>query len=320
MAQKAYGLFVNHFELVTRGSYTTCAYLFKQHVDSLFADSATVPIANTCYLRAKPKYDAYNASIITHSSQTGKQSGKVLNMDTILIGMPAHVDDWESKIKVVYKAGTPEFKALLPKGKSGFNKGSQQKRVDAVATLLATIGTDASLATVKVLVQSFYDTMLAAFGGKDISKKSTITDSKTTEKARKAMCNVMQGNLGLITDEYQDDLTLGEKYFDEAYMSNKLQMIFNLIIKILATKKILKRTFANPLTQLLQIINNSNTTLYLFLCTSKLGVMGTVFVTILPNSTSTHLLTAFGDPTTETFLKAYNTDDKIKANITVKVL
>ena len=97
-------------------------------------------------------------------------------------------------------------------------------------------------------------------------------------------------------------------------------MIFNLIIKILATKKILKRTFANPLTQLLQIINNSNTTLYLFLCASKLGVVGTVFVTILPNSTSTHLLTAFGDPTTETFLKAYNTDDKIKANITMKVL
>lgn len=320
MAKKAYGLFTNRFELVTRGSYTTCAYLFKQHVDSLFADSATVPIANTCYLRAKPKYDAYNASNITHSSQTGKQSGKVLNMDTILNRMPAHVDDWIAKIKVVYKVGKPEYKALLPKGKTKLNRGSQQNRVDAVAALIETIGADASLAAVKVLIQAFYDKMVAAFDNKDVSKKFTKTDSKATEKARKAMCNVMQGNLGLITDEFQDDLTQGEKYFDEAYMSNPLQMIFNLMIKILATKKILKRTFANPLKQQLQIINNSNTTLYLFLCTNKLGVMGTVFVTIPPLSNTTHLLTAFGDPTTQTFLKAYNTDDKIKADITVKVL
>ncbi len=320
MAKKSYGLFTNRFELVTRGNHNVAAYLFKQHVDSLFADSAIVPIALTCYNRANPKYLAFTACTITHSSQTGKQSGKVLNMDTILNSMPAHVDDWVAKIKGVYKAGTPEYKALLPKGKTKLNQGSQQNRVDAVAALLETIGTDASLAAVKVIIQAFYDNMLAAFDNKDVSKKSTKTDSKAIEKARKGMCNVMQGNFGLITDEFQDDLTQGEKYFDEAYMSNPLQMIFNLMIKMLSTKKILKRTFANPLIQQLQIINNSNTTLHLFLCASKLGVMGTVFVTILPNSNSTHLLTAFGDPTTETFLKAYNTDDKVKADITVKVL
>ena len=314
------GLFVNHFELFTRGNYNKAAYIFKQHVDSLFADSATVPIAMTCYTRAKPKYDIFSACNITHSSQTGKQSGKVLSMKIILKGMSVHLDDWEAKIKAVYPIDTPEFKALFSKGREPFSSGSQQKRVDAVAALIENIGTDASLAAVKVLIQAFYTPMFASFNTKDVSKKSTKTDSKATEKARKAMCNVMQGNLGLITDEFQDDLTLGEKYFDEAYMDNKLQMIFNLIIKILVTKKILKRTFANPLTQQLQIINNSNTTLYLFLCASKLGVLGTVFVTILPLSTSTHLLTAFGDPTLQTFLKAYNTDDKIKADITVKVI
>ena len=192
--------------------------------------------------------------------------------------------------------------------------------MDAVATLLLTIGTDASLAAVKVVVQAFYDTMFASFNTKDVSKKSTKTDSKATEKARKAMCNVMQGNFGLITDEFQEDLLLGEKYFDETYMGNKLQVIFNLKIKMLTTKKVLKRTFAHPLTQQLQIINNSNTTLYLFLGANKMSVIGTVFVTIPPMSNTTHLLTAFGDPATETFLKAYNTDDKVKADITVKVL
>ena len=314
------GLFVNHFEIFTRGNYNKAAHIFKQHIDSTFADSATVPIAMTCYTRAKPKYDIFSACNITHSSQTGTQSGKVSSMKRILKGMTLQVDDWEAKIKAVYAIDTEEFKALFPQGKEPFNSGSQQKRVDAVATLLLTIGTDASLAAVKVLVQAFYDTMFASFNTKDVSKKSTKTDSKATEKARKAMCNVMQGNYGLITDEFQEDLTLGEKYFDEAYMGNKLQVIFNLKIKMLTTKKVLKRTFAHPLTQQLQIINNSNTTLYLFLGANKMSVIGTVFVTIPPMSNTTHLLTAFGDPATETFLKAYNTDDKVKADITVKVL
>ena len=122
-----------------------------------------------------------------------------------------------------------------------------------------------------MLVQAFYDTMFASFGTKDVSVKSIKTDSKAIEKARKAMCNVMQGNYGLINDEFRDEPALGAKYFDEAYMNNKLQMIFDLKVKMLTTTKVLKRTFAHPLTQQLQIINNSNTMLYLFFYASKIG-------------------------------------------------
>ena len=88
-----------------------------------------------------------------------------------------------------------------------------------------------------MFVQAFYDTMFASFGTKDVSVKSTKTDSKAIEKARKAMCNVMQGNYGLINDEFQDEPALGAKYFDEAYMNNKLQMIFDLKVKMLTTTK-----------------------------------------------------------------------------------
>ncbi len=234
--------------------------------------------------------------------------------------MPKDVDNWESQIKVVYAAGSPQCKTLFPKGKGPFNTGSQQKRVNAVAALLLSIGSDASLAAVKAIIQTFYDAMFAAFNTKGVSKKSTKTDSTATELARTNMCNMMEGNYGLILDTFKDEPTLGSKYFDEAYMSSHLQMSFAFKLKILSTRNILKRTFANPLTQQLQIINNSNTTLYMFLAVRKLGVVGTVFVTILPLSTTTHLLTEFGNPATDKFLKIYNTDNKIKADVVVNVL
>ena len=320
MAKRSGGLFVNRFEAATRGNYNNATYVFKQHVDSLFADSTTVPLALTCYNRAKPKFDLFQTSHTSQSSQSGKQGGKVQTMKVIVKNMWLDVDDWESKIRAIYTINTEEYKVLFPKGKSPFNTGSQQKKVDAVETLLISIGTDVSLAAVKVIVQAFYDTMLVAFKTKDVSKKFTKTDSKTTEKARIVMCNVMEGNYGLILDLFQDEPTLGAKYFDEAYMSNTLQMSFDLKVKTLATKNAIKRTFLKPLTQQFQINNKLNTTIKVFLSATRHGVIGLVFVTIPPVSIAVYNLKDMGDNATHKFLNILNMDDKIKADITIKVL
>lgn len=320
MAKKKNGLFVNRFEIATRGSYTNATYVFKQHVDSLFADSTTSPIALNCYNRAKPKYDLYQASHTAHSSQTGTQGGKVQTMKVTLKGMPLHVDDWEAKIKVVYAVDTEEYKILLPKGKAPFNSGSQQKRVDAVETLLTSIGTDASLATVKAIIQTFYDAMLVSFNVKDVSKASTKTDSKAIETARIKMCNVMEGNYGLLIDDNQDEPMLASKYFDEAYMSNTLQVSFDLKVKLLTTKTAIKRTYQKPLTQQFQINNRLNTTLKAFLSVKRNGLVGLVFVTIPPMSIGIYNLVDMGDNATQKFLNIQNMNDLIKADVTIKVL
>lgn len=320
MAKKRYGLFVNRFEVATRNSYTNATYVFKQHVDSLFADSTTSPIALTCYNRAKPKYDLYQASHTTQSGQSDTQGGKVQTMKVILKGMPLHVDDWESQIKSVYKVDSEKYKILFPKGKTSFNSGTQQKRVDAVETLLLNIGTDASLAAVKAIIQTFYDAMLASYNVKDVSKKSTKTDSKATETARKNMSYVMEGNYGLLLDANQDEPMLASKYFDEPYMSNTLQMNFDLKVKPLATKRAIERTYQKPLTQQFQINNKLNTTLKVFLSAKRNGLVGLVFVTIPPLSVGIYNLVDMGNNATQKFLSIQNMDDKIKADITIKVL
>lgn len=320
MAKKRFGLFVNRFEVATRNSYTNATHIFKQHVDSLFADSTTSSIALSCYNRAKPKYDLYQASHSTHSSQSNTQGGKVQTMTVTLKGMPLHVDDWESQIKSVYKIDSERYKILFSKGKAPFNSGTQQKRVDAVETLLVNIGSDASLAAVKAIIQTFYDAMLVSYNVKDISKASTKTDRKTTEVTRINMCNVMVGNYGLLLDAYQEEPTLASKYFDEAYMSNTLQMSFDLVVKQLTTKSAIERTYLKPLTQQFQIINRLNTTLKVFLSQKRNGLVGLVFVTILPMSDGIYDLVEMGDNATHKFLNILNMDDKIKADITIKVL
>jgi hypothetical protein len=320
MATRPIGLFVNRFEVCTRNNYGNASALAKQHVDSLFADSGTVPIALTCYNNVKPKYDIFEAARVTHDSQSGTQGGNVQTFKQMLETMPIDVDAWQSSIKIVYAEGTPRFKALFPKGKKTLNNGKQQNRLKAVAALILTIGSDASLAAVKITVQTFYTALDLAYNTKDTAKESTKTDSIAIEAARIVLMDEMEGNYGLLIAANKKKPQLAAKYFDEALMTNKLQMIFDLKVNSLATKCAIERTYQKPLTQQFQIANKTNTTAKVFLSSSRKGLIGLVFVTVPPNSNNIYNLTDMGDNATEKFLNFYNSDNKIKANLTVKVM
>ena len=320
MADKPIGLFVNRFETSTRGNFTAASEFGLNHCNSLFADSTTSAIALTCYNNVKPKYDIFEAARVAHASQSDIQGGNVLSFTQILDAMPAEVKKWQTAIEVVYNEGSIRWVELFSKGKSTLNKGKQQNRVNAVKTLLTTIGTDASLAAVKIVIQTFYTAMLLAYGTKGTSKESTITDSAAVETARIAMCDEIEGNYGLLINAYKANPALAAKYFDEAYLTNKPQIVFNLKVKKFSTKNGLKRTFANPLTQQFQIVSRANNTMKIFLSVSRYGLVGTKFVSIPPESDDIYNLVDMGDNTKESFLNICNPDERIKGDITIKVL
>ena len=130
----------------------------------------------------------------------------------------------------------------------------------------------------------------------------------------------MEGNYGLLLDDNQDEPMLASKYFDEAYMSNTLQMSFDLKVKLLTTKTAIKRTYQKPLTQQFQINNRLNTILKVFLSVKRNGLVGLVFVTIPPMSIGIYDLVDMGDNATQKFLNIQNMNDLIKADVTIKVL
>lgn len=66
MALAEWELFVNRFEKATRGNNTKAIAVGSQHCTSLFADSATVPVALTCYNLVKPKFDLFKEAHLAH--------------------------------------------------------------------------------------------------------------------------------------------------------------------------------------------------------------------------------------------------------------
>ncbi len=320
MANKPIGLLVNRFEVASRNSFNVAAAIGTQHVSALHADSATVPIALICYNNVKPKYDAYMAARVVHIAQTGTQFGEVLTLKQLLEVMPTNVESWQVSIKNVYDAKTTRFKEMFSKGKSVLNRGTQINRINAVGALITAIGSDIALTAVKDKIILFHTSLLTALTTKDDAKSTTVTDSTTLETTRIDLCDEIEGNLGLMINNFKKDTSLAAKYFDETLLHNSLQISFDLKIKPLCSKKAIKRTFANPLTQQFQIDNRTNTTLKVFLALTKYGLVGLVYVTVPPLSTGFYDLVKMGDNSTHKFLNVLNTDDKIKADITIKVL
>ena len=320
MANKPLGIFVNRFEACTRNNFTTASAFCLFHLQSLFADSTTSAIALTCYNNIKPAYDHFEATRVAQSSQTVIQGGTVLTFKQILKAMPVDVEKWQTNIKAVYPEGSSSYVAMFPQGKSLLNKGKQQNRVNAVLALITTIGSDASLAAEKIVIQTFYTAMLLAYSNKGISKKETTTDNTAIEAARIVMCDEMEGNFGLLIAAYKKTPALVAKYYDESYLNNRLQVIYNLKVKKSTTKNAIKRTFANPLTQKFQLTNRTNTTLKVYLALTRYGLVGLVYVTVPPDSVGIYDLTAMGDNTTHKFLNVLNTNEYIAADITIKEL
>ena len=320
MANKPIGLLVNRFEVASRDSFNVAAAIGTQHVSALHADSATVPIALICYNNVKPKYDAYMAARVAHLAQIGTQFGEVLTLKQLLEVMPTNVESWQVSIKNVYDAKTTRFKEMFSKGKSTLNRGTQINRINAVESLLTAIGSDAALTAVKGKITLFHTSLLSALTTKDDAKSTTVTDSTTLETTRIDLCDEIEGNLGLLINNFKKDTSLAAKYFDETLLHNSLQMSFDLKIKPLNAKKGIKRTFINPLTQQFQIISRANNTMKIFLSVSRYGLVGTKFVSIPPESAGIYNLVDMGDNTTESFLNMFNPDERIKGDITIKVL
>ena len=313
-------IFKNPFESATRGNYPLAIFIGKQHRDSLFIDSATSPIAKTCYDLIVPKVANLESAEGDLLSQKGKQGGKVATFKELETGMPITLDEWQTEIKHVYKVESIEYKVLFPNGNAPFTKGQQQHKMDAVLALLKSIGTDASLATIKIVIQAFYDAMTLAFKTKGTSKKSTKIDSEAVEIARKDLCDVMEGNYGKLIDFYNKTPMLAAKYYDEAAMRRKLQKSFMISLNPLKTKNVFTRTFANPETQQLQFTNLTTAVLRFFLTDIKTGLIGLHYIEVPAMATVTRLLSNCGDPTTQNFLKVMNIDLHISGKCRVKVL
>lgn len=227
------------------------------------------------------------------------------------------IQDWDIAIQAKYKLSTPQYKKLLPYRRGPFQNGTKANRIQAVLNLSNAIGTDATLASAKTEVDSFYAMLKTAQSGKNVSLRTTESSSALLEAARVAMCIAQYANLGALIKKYAATPQLIEKFFDLANIRSSHQAIFTGHVEAGQVYTIVKHTFGAA--DQVSLKNPGRATLKFYLAKVKDAQPGTLSVTLITTGQETVLASTLGD-LTNTYLVVLNTDATQTGQFEIEIL
>ncbi|HEX3007430.1 MAG TPA: hypothetical protein VHO90_07420 [Bacteroidales bacterium] len=250
-------------------------------------------------------------------TQGGLQEGDTDDLVDLLLTLRGEkIRDWDVRIQNIYNLNTSQYTRLLPDRRAPFQQGGQGDRIEAVKSLLAAMGTDEKLTTVKADVNTFFLKLDAAFGQQKTSKSTTTDLALAMEASRVSMCVGQFVDLGSLIIKYPTSPESIEKFFDLATIRRGAQTEFTGTLKPEQTKVIAKHSF-NEGDQI--ILNNTgDSKLRFYLAQKKDLEAGTIFVE-MNKGEQTVLASALGK-IEDTYLKVFNSDALVSGSYTVKFL
>ncbi len=314
-----WSLFENIFFNAVENSAPKAIQISTFHHDALFADSVGNPFILGLYTPFNVVHQALLTANDANKGQDQLQQGDVEAFNLALADMTTNVNAWDANAQIHYAKGTARYKALFPNGHSPFLQGSQQARMTAVGALLAAIGSDAALTTLKGTIQTYYNTLTTNFSTKGISKTTTTNMSAAMKTAVTNMCALMLADYGSLLTHFSTNPQQGAKYFDEATLRNAVQTHFTgSNLKPLAIHNIIKRKL--DVNSQLKLSNNGDDELKFYLAASYNGAITGSFVHVAPHNTIICNLNDLGDENTMQYLNVYNVSATLDGSWALVVL
>jgi len=210
----------NQIDNCTKESKKRMNRIISDHLSKLHAGIADPDIL-ALYNRTLPLKTDFSGSYAGAISANAYYKGRTAAYDLLKNELSStKIEDWDIQIQVVFRKGTPEYIGLLPRGREPFQKGTNDQRIDEVRALGLRLAAYPALAAVKVSVDAF----ATSFGNaRDIQQEKELLvaeNSSSNEIHRKALANMMYGNLGVLMDKFRDDPKQIEKYFDLEVIRN----------------------------------------------------------------------------------------------------
>jgi len=315
---KPWSFIQNVFEIATAGSYRLALRVSRIHFNALNAGSSDAFVLalfntyKTFHLTYLSKYSAWK-------SQEALQVSLTLALQDLFTQLRnTYINAWDAAIAVVYAKGTTRYKALLPYGHGPFQSGSQEDIIDAIQTLITTIGTDADLADVKNDVVAFELLITNAINAQKTAITTTKTKSNELETARINMCDAQYADLGSLMTHFASNRSVIGDYFDLLTIRNIMQMVFQGHVKKQDIHNVVERTVAA--TDEIMLENDGETELRFYWSNKKDGAIGTTFVTVAAGASATVPASDMGDVSTKHFLMVYNPDLVNKGAFTVEFI
>ena len=248
---------INFVDVATDGNFKLALEIFNTH-DSLLHGGVADTDVLAMYNYFHPFKTNYANAYTVWDNQKGQGTGGTLGFYAMLDDLRANrIRLWDIAIQNVYDQTTVKYKTLLPHRRTPFQNGSNEMRIIAISTLIAAIGTDAALATLKTQITTFYTALTTARDAQTGNFGAIDTASTNMENARLAAAQAMFKNYGSLVVKYYTTPSAIANYIPVSLLQTKSQSIFTGHTNADAISHIFKRKL-DVATQHIMLTNNGD--------------------------------------------------------------
>ena len=152
-------LIKNYFKSAMKSSYPVAVIISQFVRDMLFTNQAVDARILALYTYYNPLNIALAAIAARRDADLIAKKAATKQVVTTVAGMKIAVRSWVRQIIIEYEEGSERYDQLLIGGRKEFYSGSRASRLIRVNALITAIGSDASLADLKLEVQAYADVM-----------------------------------------------------------------------------------------------------------------------------------------------------------------
>jgi len=203
MATETWHYQENQFDHATDESFKKMNIINADHLAKLQAQQGDPDIA-ALLARTTAPHDAYNLRYSNWLSAKATYKGKTDQVNVYLDDLSSlKIKQWDIQIQQQFLEGTSDYIAILPDGRSPFNKNNGiDERISQLQSLAQRLNAYPALAATMNDVINFHTTL---DGARDVQqqKEELVDDaSDLLETARKDIALMMYRNLGFLIDKY----------------------------------------------------------------------------------------------------------------------
>ncbi len=279
---------------LTNRTHITAKEIFNKLDENLAAGIADTAI-HDLYTVFHPFNVTYDTSFAAWNALKTSNPGKTLDVQQNVEELITNIGNWDVAIQGVHNRSSAAYKSLFSKHRTPFQSGTVASRIIALEALIAGIGTDAALATVKAEIVTF----LAGFKTARTKQSGQITTIDTAltaldEATLAAAEKMFYVYGGLVMRFFQTPKSM-EDFMPVALLQDSFQTTFVATLKTNKPRRINKRKL-DPAETNLKFTSVGPDILHAYYTTGlvKIPGAGDPFVVINPNSTDTFNPTDLG--------------------------
>jgi len=313
MATRGTNLAKNPFKTAMASSYTASGQITQYVNDVLDSNQALDPRIADLFTHFEPFNTRYHSALNKHYGAFNSRGADTIDIETFEAGIPAEVGIWWRKLTDVYAQGTTQYNTLWAGGKLSFYKRSRQSNINRMKTLETAIGSDAALAPLKTIVETYASTYQMLVSSQTSDKVSLKTGTSDIDASRKLATDALfYVYCGLVMIFLPDmDKVLAYFPMELIYKSAKIRE-YRLLVPMSSSRKICSRKWKK--TDKIKMVNNRDVDLEIGL-TADSAVLPTTWYT-LPANSSVNIIPADLGATANKFVIVKNIDLVTTGDIT----